>query len=498
LATPAAIRSSPDIRASTSNPRWWITLGTVCLGYLMASWAMGPVASIVPTITHELDISVTAGGWLMSAYFLMLVGTVLAMGRLGDLWGQERIFASGLALFTAAGLLCGFSNSLLPLLLARAAQGVGSAMIFGTSLAIIAAAIPPRNRGMAIGCLTVASSASALVGVWLATWSVQNLSWHWAFLFPTPIGLLGAVMGFRLRLPRVQMTSQRMDWAGAGLLFGTLVAFMLALNHLHEGGETFEAGAPYHISMHVLALALLIVFLRVERRTDSPLLGFKLLREGAFSSAIAGNGIAHMSMLATFFLVPFLLERGRGLSPSDTGQLMMSQQFAMVTCSIGLGYLYDRFRSPLIAAGMMGSIAAGLVTLGLFGGGLPFAALVAVAVVVGAALGGFTTVNNTAIMSMATRDQRGFAAGLVETTRQLGHAVGVSLSSSFMAGALAEAASRAAAQYVDGFQRAALAMGLGACAGVVVLSWPHIRQALGQERDLNMPVTSLHRGRFNP
>jgi MFS transporter, DHA2 family, methylenomycin A resistance protein len=467
------LRFARDSRPPISDPH--LTLATVCLGYFVASWAMGPVASILPTLTRELETSVTAAGWIMSAYFVMLVGTVLVMGRLGDLVGQGRVFGLGAALFTAAGLLCGLSNSFGLLLVARGIQGVGSAMIFGTSLAIIASAIPGRSRGIAIGCLTVASGASSLFGVWLATWSVQHLSWQWAFLAPTPIGALAAVMGLRLRLPSAQVASRRMDWAGAALLFATLVAGVLALNHLHEGDETFEAGAPYHVGMHVLTLALLVAFLKVEQRSESPLLGFRLLGNSAFSSGIAGNGIAHMSMLATSFLLPFLLERGRGLTPTHTGQLMITQQAAMVVCSLALGYLYDRFRSAWFGAVMMGSIAGGLVALGLFGGGLPFAALLGIVIMLGGGLGGFTTVNNTAVMSMAPDDQHGFASGLVETTRQLGHAVGVSLSSSFMGSALAQVAEPGPGHYVDGFQQAALAMGLVAALGVAVLLWPRLR-----------------------
>jgi hypothetical protein len=300
---------------------------------------------------------------------------------------------------------------------------------------------------------------------------------------------LAAIMGLRLRLPRPRRAAHRMDWAGAAVLFATLVAGVLALNHLHEGEETFEAGAPYHVGMHVLSLGLLVIFLKVEQRSESPLLGFKLLRNAAFSSGIAGNGIAHMSMLATSFLLPFLLERGRGLAPTDTGQLMITQQAAMVACSLAMGYLYDRFRSPWFSAAMMGSIAAGLVTLGLLGGGLPFLALLGIVIMLGAGLGGFTTVNNTAVMSMATVDQHGFASGLVETTRQLGHAVGVSLSSSFMGAAVASVAAPAPAQYVDGFQQAALAMGLVACVGVAVLVWPRLRQPVSAPSQVVRPVS---------
>jgi MFS family permease len=436
---------------------------------------MAPVSSILPSIADSLGVSVTAVGWVMNGYFLVLVGVVLLMGRLGDVFGHARVFSAGVGLCTAAGLVCGVSGSYAALVAARGAQGVGSAMIFGTSLAIIAAAIPARRQGQAIGLLTMASSASALIGVWAATWSVQQLSWHWAFILPAPIGMLGTALGLRLQLPARRSTSRHIDWPGAVLLFATLVSAMLGLNHLHEGEETFEAGAHYHVGMHILALVFLVAFLKVEEHSAFPLLNLALVRSARFAAAIAGNGLAHMSMLATGFLMPFLLERGRGLTPGDTGLLLMSQQLAMVACALGLGYLYDRTRSAFLGTSVMAVIAVGLVTLGVFGGALSYATLLLISVLMGAALGGFTTVNNTEIMSLAPPEQHGFAAGLIETTRQLGHSTGVSLSSSFVAGALAQTTGPSAASYVLGFEQATLAMGLVAAAGVGALLWTSVR-----------------------
>jgi predicted MFS family arabinose efflux permease len=175
--------------AETRAPRPWLVLLTVCLGYFTASSAMAPTASILPSISAGLDLSVQEAGWVMSAYFLTLVGMVLVMGRLGDLMGQARVFGLGALVFTFGELLCGLSPSFAVLLVGRGTQGVGSAMIFGTSLAVIASAIPPRLRGRAIGLLTMSSACASLLGVGISTWSVESLSWQWAFLIPLPIGL---------------------------------------------------------------------------------------------------------------------------------------------------------------------------------------------------------------------------------------------------------------------------------------------------------------------
>jgi MFS transporter, DHA2 family, methylenomycin A resistance protein len=479
----------PPARETRPAPLNWPVLATVCLGYFTASLAMAPISSILPTITRDLQLSIGEGGWIMTSYFLMLVGTVLVMGRLGDIFGHQRVFGLGAALFAAGALLCALSTSLLTLLLGRGIQGIGSAMIFATSLAIIATAIPVRRRGQAIGCLTMVASASSLAGVWFATWSVQHLSWQTAFFLPLPVGLAAALAGFRLRLQAAAPRSRRIDWLGAVVLFATITVAMLGLTHLHEGVETFAAGAPYHLSMHLAALVLFALFIQVERRAEAPLIAFRLMRNVNFSTGIIGNGIAHMSMLATSFVVPFLLERGRGLTPADTGLLVMAQGLSMVIGSSALGFIYDRTRWPHLAPTMLIGIATGLLLLGQVGGLLPYGGLVAIAVLLGGALGGFTTVNNTELMSLAPDGQQGFASGLVETTRQFGHAVGVNISSSLMAAALAGVSVATTEQYVAGFQQAALTMGLMATLGLLALVWPRLRSAIGAFNDRSVVGT---------
>jgi MFS family permease len=465
----------PVGRPASQRSAQWQTLLTVCLGYCIASTAINPVSSVLPTITDDLRISVGEAAWLMTSYFLLLVGLVLVMGRLGDLFGHGRIFALGAISFAVGAAICGLSSALPPLIVGRAVQGLGSAMIFGTSLAIIASAISASSRGKAIGILTMASSGSTLLGIWFSTWAVQHLNWHWVFAPALPLGAVAAYRGWRLERPSSAAGSRKIDWAGSVLLFATVSAAMLGMNHLHEGVETFSGGAPYHLSMHLLAISLLVVLIKIEQRAAAPLLRFSLLRKPAFASGVAGNGLAHMSMLATSFLLPFLLERGRALTPDATGLLLIAQQGTMVVCSLGLGYLYDRLRSPWFGASLLGLIVLGLCIYGLVGGALPFSVLVLIAMILGGSLGGFTTVNNTAVMSMAESDQRGFASGLIETTRQFGHALGVALSSGILAGALAESGIPTATQYVEGFQQAALAMGLLSGIGVAGLLWSFSR-----------------------
>lgn len=460
----------------------------VAFGYLLASWAMNPVSSILPTITSDLSIDVTRAGWVMNAYFVLLVGGVLIAGRLGDAFGHGTLFRTGCFVFAAGALLAALSNDFTLLIVGRAVQGLGSAMIFGTSLALVASAYPGPRLAWAVGILTVFSGLASVIGTWASTTLVQISTWHATFFLPCVLGL--AITAAAGRLPSERHARLKdIDWLGGVLLFAGLIFLLLGLNHLHEGPETFEAGAPYHLTMHAIALGFLVLFLWRQLRTPKPLIKLRLLRIPRLSAGVVANGIAHSSMLATSLIIPFLLERGEGYTPVQTQQLVLVQQISLIVCSLFGGWLYSRTGTPAIGIVSIGAIATGLAVLGHVGADLPYFGLFPVVAVLGAGLGVFTAVNNTAVMSSVTAEQRGFASGLVETTRQLGHSVGVSISSGVLQTSLA-AAALPELGYRTGFSDAASTMGLVSAIGVLVVLYPVLRQRA-------LPLASLGL-RFRP
>jgi MFS family permease len=460
-------------RVETPTLRPWPVLAIVAGGYFLASWAMNPVSSVLPTITRDLDVDVTRAAWIMNAYFLLLVGWVLVAGRLGDAFGHGSVFRLGCAAFAVGSLVAALPAGFLLLVAGRAIQGLGSAMLFGTSLAIIASTFPGRRLAWAVGIVTMSAGVSGMLGVWTSTTLVQHTTWHWTFVVPGLIGLVLAAFGRGLPSVRRLQVSD-VDWIGGVLLSGALTFLLLGFNHLHEGPETFQAGAPYHLSMHLTSVALFAAFLWRQLHARRPLLDLRILNNSRLTAGVIANGIAHSSMLATSLLIPFLLEGGRGYTPAETAQVVLTQQTSMIVASLAGGWLYSRRGAPAIGVVSLGAIACGLAVLGQVGAQLPYPALFPVVAVLGAGLGVFTTVNNTAVMGSVRADERGLAGGLVETTRQLGHSLGVSLSSSVLAGALATAAVPMIG-YREGFSAAASLMGLVATAGVVAVLYPLLR-----------------------
>jgi MFS family permease len=487
LPTETSTETRPDPRAS------WTSLGAVGLGYLLVSWGMGPISAILPTIAADLGSgggalsagsgqALAAAGWIMNAYFLLVVSSVLIAGRLGDLLGHRRVFTLGIGVFGLGALASAAAPGLTSLIVARGFQGLGAALVYGTSLALVADVLPGARRGLAVGLITMSAAVASFLGVVFSSYAVEQLSWRWVFWIQVPLAL--AALAATTRLPaRATAEStlavlRRIDWRGGLLLFAALTVATLSLDHAHEGERSFQEGAYYHLPMHALALVLLLAFARVESVVANPLLRLRLLRDSRFSASVFANGVAHTSMLSAAFVIPFLLERGQGFEPSATRDALVLMQVATLTCSVGAGWLYDRCPSPLLQWVTFGGVAGGLLVFGLVGGSLPYGVFVATAALLGASQGAFSTVNNTTVIGAVSVDERGSAAGMLETTRHLGHTVGVSLSSGVLESlVVGVAAADLAGAYLHGFEQVSLVMAALAGLGVLAIFWSQRRPA---------------------
>jgi DHA2 family multidrug resistance protein-like MFS transporter len=496
----AAIQAEPKTAVTDGGGAGWTALGAIGLGYLLVSWGMAPISAILPTIAVDLagggasngsapapsaatGQALAAAGWVMNGYFLLVVASVLIAGRLGDVLGHRRVFRAGIVAFGLGALASASAPGLASLVVSRGLQGLGAALVYGTSLALVADVLPGGRRGLAVGVVTMSASVASFLGVGFSAYAVEQLSWRWAFWIQVPLALVALASTTRLPAAPASAASalgvlRRIDWRGGLLLFAALTVGTLSLDHVHEGEQSFRDGAAYHLPMHALALLLVLAFARVESIVANPLLRLRMLRDGRFAASVFANGVAHMSMLSAGFVIPFLLERGRGFEPSATRDTLVLIQAATLTCSVGAGWLYDRRPSPLLHWLTFGGIAGGLLLLGLVGGSLPYGLFVATAALLGASQGAFSTVNNAAVIGAAAVGERGSAAGMLETTRHLGHSLGVSLSSGMLESLVAgAAAANLADAYLRGFEQASLAMAALAGLGVLAIVWSQRRPA---------------------
>jgi MFS family permease len=418
------------------------------------------------------------------------------------------VYATGIGVFAVAGVLCGFAPSVLVLIALRAVQGFGGALLLGNGLAIIANAFPGGQRGRAVGIVQVAASLGSLVGTVHATLLVDTLGWQSLFWVLGPLGTIAlwSARGLRtataadpggatvaVSTERSAGAPARPDLAGAALLFLTLTVATLSLSHLHGGENSFQEGWAYHTALQAGALLLLGAFVFVERRQRQPLLPFRDLRNPGFDALAVANGLMHMTMMASIFTLPFLFERALGLPPAYTGACLVALQVTWVAMAYVSGWLYDRLRATWLVPLGMALIAAGLLGMGLTAPA-GYAAILASGLVLGVGTGLFMTANSTLAVSMLPAERRGLATGVLETTRQLGHSLGVAIAGALMGSAVSEAlgSALAAEGFLLGFQQVVLVMAAVCGAGVLLTLVPFWQRGAAP---LVGPAVNAARGR---
>jgi len=323
------------------------------------------VSVALPAIQRDLGTSVAAAQWVVNGYLLPLSALILVGGAAGDRFGRRRVFAIGVLLFTAASVACAAAPGAAPLILARAAQGIGGALLVPSSLAIISAAFPPEARGRAIGTWAGFSALTAALGPLLGGWLVDVGSWRLIFLVNLPVA---AVTLWLLRgVPESRGDTGAVDWTG-----GALAA--LGLGGLVYG--LTAAADPDWTQARVLGpvaagLALLGLFVRHEARTAAPMLPLELFRARAFSGANLMTLLLYAALSGALFFLPFNLIRVQGYSATQAGAAFLPFTLIMAALSRRAGGLVARYgaRGPLVAGPCVAGLGLALLAVPGIGGG---------------------------------------------------------------------------------------------------------------------------------
>jgi EmrB/QacA subfamily drug resistance transporter len=343
---------------SQSRTRWY-ALVVICAGALMNVLDSTIVGVALPSIKADLNFSATSLAWVVNAYLLTFGGFLLLGGRLGDLFGQRRLFISGIALFTFTSLLCGLASSQGLLIAARAVQGFGGAVASAVALSLIVSLfVEPAERAKAMGVFGFVSAGGGSLGVLLGGVLTSVLDWHWIFLVNVPIGVTVCILAMRA-LPRddQRLAGQRLDVAGALIVTSAL---MLAVYAIVNGNHAGWLSAQ---TLGVLAGAalLLMTFVIVESRVQNPLVPLRMFRVRNLSAASGVGVLWAGAMFAFFFLSALYLQLVLGYTPLKVGLAFLPANVIMSGVSLGLSAkLVERYgvKAP-IATGL------GLVCLGL-------------------------------------------------------------------------------------------------------------------------------------
>ena len=460
-------QTGTDRRDPANTDRRWLALAILCAGTLMTILDGTIVTVALPTIQRDLGFSQSSLAWVVNAYMIAFGGLLLLAGRLGDLAGRKRVFVAGLALFTAASLWCGLSDSQAMLIVARFVQGAGGALTTAVVLGMIITMFPePGLRARAIGGYSFAGAAGASVGVLAGGLITQVVSWHWIFFVNAPLGLAAIVAAARVIEPDSGIGLRAgADAAGALLVTAGL---MLGVDAVVEVTRYGWASA-HTLGTGVIAAALLAAFVWRQATAARPLLPLRIFRSREVSAANLVQALMVAGMLGFQFVLPLYLRRVLGYGPAATGLAFLPITIAIAAISLGLApRLITRFGARAVLFASLPLLAIGLGVLGQDKFSVrSVAALIPVLLVLGIGAGFALPAVTTLVMSAVTAADSGVVSGLANTTQQVGGAAGVAVAATlatWRTGRLLAAGTPAVPALAAGYH---LAFGTGA--GLVAL-----------------------------
>ncbi|HVU70419.1 MAG TPA: MFS transporter [Ktedonobacteraceae bacterium] len=416
----------PSMRAekTTGQPNKWAVLVTLAIGIFMATLDSSIVNISLPTIARFFQEPLNgAVEWVIIAYLVVIAGVLLTIGRLADMLGRRVLWVSGLIIFTLGSALCGASPSLLVLIIARAFQGLGGALVMSVSPAILTAAFPAEERGRALGMNAVFVALGTSVGPTLGGLITANFSWRWIFYVNVPLGVVGVVASLLVLRSSQARARGRFDPAGALLLAAGLVALTLGLSFGQEWGWT----SPLLISTLVVCVCAFVLLVIVEQRVTDPIIDFQLLRNRVFVSANISLIMSFLALFAVSFMLPFYLEELRRFSVVESGLLLTPLPLAIALIAPMSGALADKIGSRWLAASGLAIACVGLILISQLNAQSSIFDIIWRLLVTGVGQAIFQSPNNSALMGAAPRNRQGVASGFLATGRVVGQSISVAL-----------------------------------------------------------------------
>jgi EmrB/QacA subfamily drug resistance transporter len=410
------------------------TLAVVCLATAMLMLDVAVVNTALPKIASSLDAGISGLQWVVDAYTVALAAVVLTSGSIADRFGRRRLFVLGLVVFTGASLWCATAGSIELLDSARAVQGVGAAILFATSLALLADAFPERKeRSKALAVYGATIGASFAVGPAVGGAMTSYLGWRWIFYVNVPVGIATIVATYRWVRESRDPNARRVDWPGQTALVGGLFLLVLALLRGNEQGW----GSTAVVAEFAGAGLLLAAFLAIEARVKEPMLPLDLFRNKEFAGAQVAVFSISASFFAIFLYTTLYLQQILGLSPIQAGLVYLPATVLIFLVSGASASLLEKVSPGAMIAVGLAFVAIGLA-LGLLATATSSWAMLLPALLVGGLGTGLYNPAGAAVaLAAAPPEQSGLAAGVNDTFRQAGIAVGVALFGALIPGAAA-------------------------------------------------------------
>jgi EmrB/QacA subfamily drug resistance transporter len=404
-----------------------ITLFVVVAMSFMATLDSSIVNVALPVMSAKMNVPLSSIEWVIASYSIIICSTLLFFGRLGDIVGKSKVFQCGTVLFTAASLLCGMCHSFTPLIICRFIQGIGASAYMANNQGIVTELFPKEGRGKALGILAMAVALGTMIGPPVGGLIVSVLSWNFIFWINVPIGVIVFLVGLK-HLPKGAKNNERIDKLGAILQFGGTIIFFGSLIEAQKVG--FEN--PYILSTILLSVLLIVMFFRLEKNLQQPLLELSIFKNQLFSLSLICALISYICIQSYIILLPFYLQDTLKLTPSQSGLFLMLSPLIIAVLSPVCGTLSDKVGSEVITLIGLLLMGAGFLLMSKL---YEHSSIVVCAVFVSVLAVGqslFQPANNSLIMSACPKNKLGIAGSVNSLVRNLGQSVGIIFSTTLL------------------------------------------------------------------
>jgi EmrB/QacA subfamily drug resistance transporter len=455
---------------SVGATKVWVLLLT-SIGSLMAVLDAMVVATALSTMRVELGASLETLQWTMNAYNLSFAVLLLTGAALGDRFGRRRMFIAGLALFVAASVACALAGNAGWLIAARTIQGAGAAMVMPLAMALLGAAIPPEERGRALGIFSSITGLALIVGPVAGGAISQGLAWQWIFWLNVPVGLVLIPLVQR-RIPESFGPGTAIDVPGVVLVTGAAFGAVWGLMRGNSAGWS-NAEVPAALAAGLL---LAIAFALWELRAREPMVPMRLFRARPFSAGIGANFLFCAAMYGVVFLLPQFLQFAQSRDPLAAGLRLLPWTATLFVVAPVAGSLVNRVgERRLVVVGLLLQ-AAGIAWIGLIAApDLPYAQLVAPLIIAGAGVSMAMPAAQNAVLNAVARPEVGKAAGTFNMFRFLGGVTGIAIAGAMFASTGSFASAQA---FSDGFVSALGVSALLSVGGALAGMWLPERRAM--------------------
>jgi EmrB/QacA subfamily drug resistance transporter len=402
----------------------WRVLVAIAFGTYVATMDFSIVNIALPTLSREFDASPDTVIWATLVFSLTATSLTLTAGRVGDLFGRRRVYLTGWLIFTIGMTGVGFAQSIGQLIALRAVQAVGMSMVVANGSAIVVDAFPATERGRALGATNAAVGAGLMSGPILGGLILSLLDWRAIFYLRIPLGIAAFLMVLLVVHERPRAAAgRRLDIPGALALFGALGGTILAMNRGVAWGWT----SPAILGLFAIGLFSFIAFIRIERRSSSPIISLDLFRNRSFSFPALTLMLNFVGQAAVTFLMPFYLIQVHGYSTARAGFVIVTIPALMLAFASFSGYVADRYGFRYQQAVGSALVTLGLLSLTTLTADTPMLAIMARLSLIGLGSAIFQAPNSSAIMGSVPPQQLGTASASVATSRNIGNATGLAL-----------------------------------------------------------------------